>query len=78
MKLGKWVKDGGVDITAFKNGQKRVVQCKRYKSNIGLAHIQRHYWVAKGMGANAYFMTSTGFTKAAKKFAKGRVTLKIL
>lgn len=65
---------------AYKNWQKRVVQCKRYKSNIGLAKVQRHYGVAKSAAAKAYFMTSSGFTftKEARKFAKGRMTLKVL
>lgn len=63
---------------AFKGGSKRVVQCKWYKSNIGLAHVQRHYGVAKSLNAKACFITSSGYTKDAKKFAKGRVTLKIL
>jgi len=78
VRLGKGIKDGGIDIVAYKNGQKRVVQCKWYKSNIGLAHVQRHYGVAKSSAAKACFMTSTGFTKEARKFAKGRMTLKIV
>ena len=34
--------------------------------------------MAKGTGARACFMTSTGFTKAARRFARGRMVLKII
>ena len=78
IKLGRWSKDWGVDITAYKNGIKWVVQCKRHKSNVGLAYVQRHFWVAQSKNAKAYFITTKGFTKSAKEFAKGRVKLKVI
>lgn len=71
IKVGKGVKDGGVDVSGKYQGEKRIVQCKRYKKNgsIGVKVVREIFGVAKSKDANALIVSTGRFTKAAREFA---------
>ena len=62
--------DYGADIVCYDNGDKAVVQCKRYQKNVGISPIQEilgariHYRASKMI-----VMTNSHFTQAAIKLA---------
>ena len=63
--------DNGVDIVAWKNNRKYVVQCKCYSSNIGNKAVQEVYTGKQMYHADvAVVMTNRYFTKNAIKTAK--------
>lgn len=67
--------DGGVDVIAKKNGQKLLIQCKRYKSSTVSVHDVRDFYgtlannLADGKGV---FVTTNIFSSEAEKFAEGK------
>ena len=63
--------DRGIDIYLEKEGQKAVVQCKRYKQKISPTQIRDFIGAMNGAGVEVgYFVTTSSFTKAAKEAAK--------
>ena len=63
--------DRGIDIYLEKEGQKAVVQCKRYKQKISPMQIRDFIGAMNGAGVEVgYFVTTSGFTKAAYEAAK--------
>jgi len=67
--------DGGVDVTAEKDGVKYYIQCKRYiTSTVGVKEIREFYGVlvdhlAEGKG---FFITTNKFTLEAERFAEDK------
>ena len=61
---GSW--DQGVDITAWKDGQKYAIQCKRYSKNIGNAAVQQVNTGRTIYGCSkAIVITNSYFTRSA-------------
>lgn len=62
--------DHGVDVIAYKDGQKYAIQCKRYTNNVGNKAVQEAY-SGKGIynADVAVVMTNRDFTKQAKEDA---------
>jgi len=66
--------DGGIDLFLSKNGERTVVQCKRWKtSSINVSLVRELYGIMTGEGANhCIFVTSGTYTAEAKMFAQGK------
>lgn len=66
--------DGGVDLEAYKEGKKIIIQCKQWKSNkVGVAIVREMFGVMIHEKAQSvYIITCGSFTKDAKEFAKGK------
>ena len=63
--------DRGIDILIEKAGHKAVVQCKRYKKKITPSQLRDFIGAMNGAGVTkGYFVTTSGFTKAAKEAAE--------
>lgn len=63
--------DGGLDIKLQKDGATGIVQCKRYERNVGVKAIREFCAVATRAGcAEAYFITTSGYTRDALNWAK--------
>lgn len=62
--------DFGADITAKQNGEKYVIQCKKYSKNIGIKAVQEVYAAKQHYNADyAVVLTNVYFTPAAQKLA---------
>lgn len=71
VKLTAKSNDYGADLILMKNGQRTVVQAKRYKNKVGIAAIQqivaaKAYYKA----SQAMVITNSFFTDSAKNLAK--------
>jgi HJR/Mrr/RecB family endonuclease len=69
--------DGGIDIVAIHSepvfSGKYIVQCKDWKSNVGVTVVRELYGVVNAESANkGILLASSGFTKAAMEFARGK------
>lgn len=66
--------DGGVDLEAYGNKEKIIVQCKQWKSNkVGVSVVREMFGVMIHEKAQkVYIITCGSFTKDAKEFAKGK------
>lgn len=63
--------DQGIDIIAYKNGQKYGIQCKHYSSPVGNHAVQEVFAGAKYYNCDiAVVMTNNTFTKSAKELAE--------
>ncbi len=62
--------DFGADITAKQNGEKYVIQCKKYSKNVGIKAVQEVYAAKQHYNADyAVVLTNVYFTPAAQKLA---------
>ena len=65
--------DGGVDIILQKNSQTIYVQCKAYKSKIGVAVVRELYGVMQSDSVSqGIIATLKGYTSGAIEFAKDK------
>jgi len=67
--------DGGIDVIAEKDGNKSLIQCKRYNKNKVTLHDVRDFYGALAhdlANAKGLFVTTNIFTKEAEKFAEGK------
>jgi len=66
--------DGGVDVWARRGGELALVQCKRYeKTKVGVKVVRELFGLMQAENAQSgYIVTTSGFTKDAFKFAKGK------
>jgi restriction system protein len=66
--------DGGIDLILHRNGQKSVVQCKRWKTyKVSVQPIRELFGVMTAEGADrAIFITSGIYTNEALHFAEGK------
>lgn len=66
--------DGGVDLIARKNGEKVLVQCKRWRTDkVGVEKARELFGVVKAEGATkGVLVTSGAFTPAAVEFAQSK------
>lgn len=73
-EIGGGGPDGGVDLLLYKNGQKSVVQCKRWKTySVGVSLVRELYGVMTAVHAHECIFVSSGhYTNEAKQFAKGK------
>lgn len=71
--LTKQTRDMGVDIYIFNNssGDQAIVECKRYKGNVGIEAVDRLLGVQLAMGQDrAYLVTSSKFSQPAQERVK--------
>lgn len=73
-ELGGNGPDGGVDLVAYRDGEKYLVQCKQWRSmQVGVSVVRELYGVMAAEGAVGGFVITSGrFTQPAKAFADGR------
>lgn len=66
--------DGGIDLILHKDGEKYLVQCKRWRSlKVGVTVIREFFGVIAAEGAvGGFVVTSGAFTAEAQAFASGR------
>lgn len=65
--------DGGIDLVVKKKNKKYLVQCKRYKGNVGVQVVREIFGVMVSEKFDgAYIMTSGTFTKEGLSFANGK------
>ena len=65
--------DGGIDIIARKAGKTTIVQCKRYKSPVGVSVARDLYGTLVSSSADRAILACTGgFTKGVKDFVEGK------
>ena len=67
--LTKKTHDGGIDASALKDNVLYSLQCKRFKSNIGVKYIREFTGVIKESETQGIFITTSNYTRAAIKFA---------
>lgn len=68
--------DGGIDITAQRDGQTWAVQCKRYAKPVAPGAVRDLIGAAALVNADkALLVTTSRFTDQGKQHAKGRVML---
>jgi restriction system protein len=67
-------KDGGVDILVTdEHGRQAIVQCKRYRANVGEPILRDLYGTMIHAGAvHAYLITTAGFSSSACRWAEGK------
>ncbi|RIK37934.1 MAG: hypothetical protein DCC55_22705 [Chloroflexi bacterium] len=67
-------KDGGVDILVTDgHGHQAIVQCKRYRANVGEPILRDLYGTMIHAGAtHAYLITTAGFSNAARRWVEGK------
>lgn len=67
--------DQGIDLSCLDNstGEKVIIQCKRYKGNVG-SHIIRDFYGAltHSNAAKGYIVTTGSYTKDARQWAYGK------
>jgi len=73
-KTTKYIKDGGIDVIAVKDGRTHFIQCKKYTRNkVTLAHVRDFYGAMADAGCNrGFFVTTSFFTLDAEQFAAGK------
>ena len=66
--------DGGVDLVLSKDGKRKLVQCKNWKSSkVGVSTVRELFGVVTAEGAAEGIVVCSGhFTKDADEFAKGK------
>jgi len=66
--------DGGVDLILYRDGQKTIVQCKRWRTyKVGVKPVRELYGVMTAEGADrAIFISSGIYTNEALRFAEGK------
>lgn len=66
--------DGGIDLEAYKDGLKTIIQCKHWKKqSVGVAVIREMFAVGVHENANnVYIITCGYFSNDAKEFAKDK------
>lgn len=73
-EVGGSAPDGGIDLVLSRQGQKIIVQCKRWKSTqVGVSLIREFYGVTVAERATRGIFVTTGtFTPDAIEFARGK------
>ena len=73
-EVGGSAPDGGIDLVLRRQGQKVIVQCKRWKSaQVGVSLIREFYGVTVAERATrGIFVTTGSFTPDAVEFARGK------
>ncbi len=66
--------DGGIDLVLHGNGEKVLVQCKRWKkSTVGVDKVREMYGILASTQADrVIFVTCGSYTNEAKRFAQGK------
>lgn len=65
------ISDGGVDLVCEKDGDKSIIQCKRYKGSVGVGIIRDFYGTLINSGVTSGFLITSGnFTKEAERWAR--------
>ena len=74
VKRGGAHADGGVDLELRRAGEKVLVQCKYWKTwQVGVRPVRELWGVVAGEGATrAVFVTTGGYSAAARDFAKDK------
>ncbi len=65
--------DGGIDLILRKNGRRVLVQCKKWKQQVGVSVVREMYGLLAHHGANEVRVaTIGGYTPDAARFAQGK------
>jgi len=65
--------DEGIDLYLRKDDSLELVQCKRYKGNVGVPAVREFFGVVIHKKAQKGYIVTTGhFTFAAREFSKGK------
>jgi hypothetical protein len=65
--------DEGIDLVIETRGASDVVQCKRWKADVGAAVVREFYGSLMHAGArHGFIITTAKFTEAARQFARGK------
>jgi restriction system protein len=72
--------DGGIDVVAFKNGEKYYIQCKKFiTSEVGVHDVRDFYGaINSGQAKRGFLITTNKFTLDAEKFAEGDVKIELV
>jgi restriction endonuclease Mrr len=71
IRLAGGANDRGIDIYLAKEGQRAVVQCKRYRQKVTPSQIRDFIGAMNGAGVETgYFVTTSGYTRAAREAAE--------
>jgi restriction system protein len=63
--------DRGIDLVVNRNGQRGVVQCKRYEDNIGPGTVRELIGAMTNAGVDhGFLVTTSGFTTGAEREAR--------
>lgn len=65
--------DGGIDLVISRDGPETIVQCKAHKRPIGPGPVRDLYGaMIAGKVQEAWLVTTNGFSRTARDFAKGK------
>lgn len=70
--------DHGIDLVLQKKNKMAAVQCKRYKQNVGEPALRGFYGAYVQQFREGYFVTTSGFSVAAMKWATRLSTLQLV
>ena len=72
--------DGGYDLVLRKDGERILVQCKKFtREDIGVQTLREFFGVVIAQGAHrGIFITTSGFTPAAMAFGLSQATLELI
>lgn len=65
--------DGGIDLIIQKKGKRYLVQCKHWKSRVGVGTVREMFGVMAAEGFHGVYIVSlNGYTKSARDWARGK------
>lgn len=65
--------DGGIDLILWKNDEKSIAQCKRFRGTVGQPQLRDFYGTMMSEGVSRGFFVTTGlFSLSAIKFAENK------
>lgn len=65
--------DGGIDLIIKKKGKKYLVQCKHWKSKVGVGVVREMFGVmAAERFDGVYIVSIAGYTRSAEDWARGK------
>lgn len=71
--FGQGGADGGIDLVLTKRRQKSLVQCKHWKSRVGVTTVREMFGVMHAQKyQSVYIVATSGFTREAQAWAKGK------
>lgn len=72
--------DGGIDVVAFKNGEKYYIQCKKFITSQAGVHDVRDFYgaITSGQAKRGFFITTNKFTLDAERFTEGNTRIELI
>lgn len=72
-KVRQWKNDGGIDVDAWKDGQRYAIQCKKWKSySIWVKELREFIWAVDAVWENiiGIYVTTSYLSKPAKEYSQ--------